>query len=73
MAELPPQRVTIVNGLIVIATTGTGAAVGLAVGWVASWFFADMELGSLDVLAWAAGGLVVGGAAGAFVGGQLVG
>jgi hypothetical protein len=60
------------NGLIVIGTTLVGGFIGGCGGMVAAMFYADMEIGSLDGPAMVLGGIVLGAAGGAYVGGQIV-
>lgn len=58
--------------LLVVATAATGGVVGGFIGFVGGMFFADMEMGSLDVLIWMAGGAVIGALVGAAVGAALI-
>lgn len=60
------------NGLIVVGTALVGGVVGFWGGMVAAMFWADMDLASMDAVAYIGGGTFIGTAAGAYVGGQLV-
>lgn len=60
------------NGLIVVGTTAVGGFLGGTIGFVAALFYADMDIASLDAVGYVVGGTVIGAAAGAYVGGQIV-